>query len=155
MNFTWEALEAAQTTLYRAHRIFADLKTSGGSINSDARVKFELALNDDLNTPEALALLWEVLRSSTLSDADKRETILHFDKVFGLGFSTTSRKTDVGKIAVVSQPELPESVKILLEKRTEAREGGDWALADELRDAIAKEGFTVDDTKSGTEVRRS
>lgn len=155
MNFTWEALEAAQTTLYRAHRIFADLKSSSGSINSDARVKFESALNDDLNTPEALAVLWEVLRSSTLSDADKRETILHFDKVFGLGFSATSRKNEVGKIAVMSQPELPESVRILLEKRTKARESGDWAFADELRDAIAKEGFTVDDTKSGTEVRRS
>lgn len=155
MNFTWEALEAAQTTLYRALRICTDLKSVGGSINTEARIKFEAALNDDLNTPEALAVLWEVLRSTSLSDADKRETVEHFDKVLALGLSASGRRSEMGKVAVVSQPELPESVKGLLAKRTEARQNGEWALADELRDEIAKEGFTVDDTKTGTEIRRT
>ncbi|MBX9765341.1 cysteine--tRNA ligase [Patescibacteria group bacterium] len=152
MNFTWEALEAAQTALYRALRMFADL-SGNGSISAPAREKFENALKDDLNTPEAVAVLWEVLKDESMSEGDKRETILLFDKVLGLGFTPSPHRHDVEKLSVLTENDIPEAVRALVAEREAARAGGEWARADELRAEIEKAGFSAYDTKEGTELR--
>lgn len=154
MNFTWEALEGAQTALYRALRIVADLHGEG-KIIPEARERFERALKDDLNTPEALAVMWEVLKDDSIATGDKRETVLLFDKVLGLGFGSNAHRNEVEKLAVVSETELPKDVQALLHEREAARRAGDWGKADALRARIAEEGFDVYDTKTGSEVRRS
>ena len=154
MNFTWEALEGAQTALYRALRIFADLSGSGNILQA-AREKFEAAINDDLNTPEALSILWEVLKDESASSADRRETILNFDRVLGLGFGSSAHRNEVEKLAVLEEEDLPRDVAALVEEREAARRAGDFEKADSLRNDIRVLGFSVEDTKDGPSVRRA
>lgn len=151
MNFTWESLEAAQTALYRAMRIFADL-TDGGRVNPEARSRFEAAINDDLNTAEALAVLWEVLRDEKMPNSEKRETVLDFDRVLGLGFAKLGEEG--GKLAVVEADDLPEEVRAIVAAREEARTKGAWDEADRLRDDLLSRGYTVEDSAHGPKVRK-
>jgi cysteinyl-tRNA synthetase len=153
MNFTWEALEGAHTTLYRALRIFADLPR-GGSILAGYRSKFEEAMYDDLNTPQALAVMWELLRDESVSPEDKRATLLSFDRVLGLGFGASKHRNEVEKLAVLESDELPPEIADLVRKREEARKAGDWPEADRLRAEILTGGYTVEDSKEGVKVRK-
>jgi cysteinyl-tRNA synthetase len=109
---------------------------------------------DDLNTPEALAVMWELLRDETVVPFDKRETLLEFDRVLGIGFGMYSHSTESEKLAVVSVSDLPQEVSDLVLKREEARKNGDWGLADVLRNTLLEKGFSVEDTKDGPHVRK-
>ena len=90
MNFTWEAVLGAQTALQRALRMFVELKGKG-TPHREYIQRFEDALYDDLNTPECIAVLWDLLKDDTVSDGDKKTTILTFDSVLGVGFSEPAR----------------------------------------------------------------
>jgi cysteinyl-tRNA synthetase len=151
-NFTWNAVEGAQTTLYRALRIFADLP-EGGNILPEYRERFENAMYDDLNTPEAVAVMWELLRDESVLPEDKRTTLASFDRVLGLGFGTSPRG-GMEKLAVIAENELPQETADLVRKREEARKAGDWAEADRLRGEIQAHGYSVEDKKDGPEVRK-
>lgn len=113
-----------------------DLET--GIVNMKFKDKFSEAVNDDLNTPQALAVVQEVLKSE-LSKVDKLATILDFDKVLGLDLDKQKEKP------------LPQEVIALVEKRKIARVAKDWTESDRLRDEINKMGFGVED--SGEEMR--
>ena len=160
MNFTWAAAEGAQTTLQRAQRFFADISTGSaasvrGAISEKYRAAFLVAIDDDLNTPAALAVMWDLIKDDTIRPADKRETLLDFDRVFGIGFRPLLYRSDAAeRIAVVAGSDVPGSVESLLKERESARTAGDWAKADELREKIHQEGFTVEDTAEGPVLRR-
>lgn len=151
MNFTWESLEAAQTALYRAQRAFADFP-EGGRIHAFSREKFDAAVKDDLNTAEAISVMWDVLKDDAISASDKRATLADFDRVLGLGFGGTP--SGGGKLAVLEEEEIPEDAAALVEAREAARKEGNWAEADRLRDSLKALGFSVEDTKNGAEIRR-
>lgn len=153
MNFTWGSLEAAHTTLYRALRMFADLP-DGGSVDGKYRARFEALIDDDANTPEALALLWELLKDDSIPPGNKRATILDFDRVLGLGFGQSLHRGAFEKLSPIKQNELPETVAALVRAREEARQGKQWAEADRLREELSSEGFSVEDTKEGPRVHR-
>lgn len=152
LNFTWEAVAAAQTALQRAQRIFIDLP-KGGSVSVVYREKFERALYDDLNTSEAIAVLWEILKDDTVSPEDTRATILDFDRVLGLGFGSSSGAF-YSKLAVIPKNEIPADITALLKEREEARTGENWARADELRGLLKEKGFIVSDAPGGQEITR-
>lgn len=136
LNFTLEAVDGAQTALRRLREKVVSLP-SGGSV---VKTEFNEFINDDLNMPKALALVWDILKSENIPDADKKATILDFDKVLGL---------DLDK---VESFEIPENVKNLIKERDLARNEKDFAKSDEIRAEIEKLGFEVKDTNSGTEV---
>lgn len=151
MNFTWDAVIAAKTALQRAQRIFADMQ-KGGSVVETYRVRFEQAIYDDLDTPKAIALLWELLKDDAVLPKDKRATILVFDKVFGLGFG---KNREVGeKISVVTPLDMTPEISVLLDEREQARSVQNWTRADEIRIIFEKQGFTVEDTPEGAVVRK-
>lgn len=91
MNFTWESLSASQNALNKLRKIVNNLKSSERTVLSqeknekvdEFRNKFMIAVNDDLNTSKALAVLWEVLKSNIPSE-DKYDLFLSFDEVLGL-----------------------------------------------------------------------
>lgn len=141
-NFTWEALEGAQTALDKLNNHILGLEDSIGKIDGVYSSKFSEHLNDDLNTPKAIALLWELVKDDGVSDQDKKATILDFDKVLGLGFKEL--KPDV----------IPEDILDLAKKREEARSSKDWAKSDEIRDEINSKGFEILDTEEGYLVRK-
>ncbi|MBI3574012.1 cysteine--tRNA ligase [Candidatus Kaiserbacteria bacterium] len=155
MNFAWSAAEAAQTALQRAQRFFTDLKGEG-KINQEYRTQFKAAINDDLNMPEAIAVMWNLIKDEAVPAGDKRETLMDFDRVLGIGFAPLLYRRDAAeKLSVISVSDLPANVKSLISERQAARASGNWERADELRRAVVEEGFSVEDTPEGPVVRKA
>ncbi|PIR84990.1 cysteine--tRNA ligase [Candidatus Kaiserbacteria bacterium CG10_big_fil_rev_8_21_14_0_10_45_20] len=154
MNFTWDAVHAAQTARERALRAFSELKGKG-EVDEVYRKLFEGALYDDLNTPEAVAVMWRLIKDETVSQGSKKATLLLFDTVFGIGFLSLEKKADSAKISVSSEKEIPDDVQQLSDKREQARTEGNWNEADTLRAQIEALGFTVEDTPDGPVLRRT
>lgn len=150
MNFTWEAVMGAQTAYQRAQRIFADLKGSG-KVNELYIKKFEAAIYDDLNTPEAVAVLWELLKDEDVSGGEKRATVLRMDAVLGFGFG---KQSPLQKVAVVSRQDIPNEVQALLKEREMARNEKDFDTADRLRDQIKEKGYVILDGEQGPELKK-
>jgi cysteinyl-tRNA synthetase len=162
-NFTWEALEGAGSALFRLHKHFVEklgLPAQAGKVNGAVLVeyqkKFHEAVNDDLDTPKAIALIWELIKDKEISKEDVRATILEFDKVLGLGFSEGNRKLKkMLALKVVPHDDLPKEVQKLVDERSKARKEKDWKKADEARTAIQSKGYTVEDTPRGPKVSKS
>lgn len=140
VNFTDDALKASATTLQKLYETIAMLP-DGGSINEEYRARFEETLSDDVNTAEALALLQELIRDNSVSDADKKKTALDFDRVLGLNLARAKEFTE-------KEP-IPEEIQKLAEAREAARKAGDFARADTLREEITQKGYEVRDTDKG------
>ncbi|PCI20644.1 cysteine--tRNA ligase [Candidatus Wolfebacteria bacterium] len=137
INFTWEALEAAESALKHLMSLYIQLKDEKGVIQETYKKEFIQYMDNDLDTPRALTVLWEVIKDSTLSDGDKRATIIDFDRVFGLGFKDLKLEP------------LPDNIIQLVDQRETARKEHNWDEADVLRTAIQKEGYEVKDTDHG------
>lgn len=145
-NFTWEALDASKNayrdllgriqafrTLSRAHTL--------GEAATDFKGRFTKAISDDLNVPQALAVVWEVIKSD-IPDTEKKALIEDFDTVLGL--------------ELISQVEtkIPENIVALCKKRDELRANRDYAGSDRVRDTILAAGYLIEDTPSGTTVKK-
>jgi len=85
MNFTWEALQASQTALKRLKKTVSSYDEPKIGC-AELEAKFQDAINNDLNMPRALAVVWETISSDYPSSA-KKQSILLFDGVLGLGLS--------------------------------------------------------------------
>jgi cysteinyl-tRNA synthetase len=140
-NFTWESVSGARTAHERLLEHYLGLP-EGGETNALYKEKFTAFINDDLDTPRAVALLWDMLKDDALSPADKRATLDDFDTVLGLGLD------EAKKI------EIPDDVKALLDERERARAAKDWESADRLREEIAQKGFEVKDAPEGYRVTK-
>ena len=144
MNFTWEAVRGAEEALARIKRQLHELGEEFGTPSGEFIERFNNVLSDDLNTAQAIALLWELLKDPSLSGADKRATAAQMDEVLGLNL------LDYEQEEIIPTPELAT----LLEKRKAAREAKDWATADKLRDKIRILGFEVKDTAEGQRLEQ-
>ena len=108
------------------------------------------AMDDDLNTADAIGVLFELVRAVNTFVTEKRSKAAidnaarAFDELTGvLGISTDAKSE-----------EFPEEAVRLLNERTEARAAKNWALADELRNRLAQLGFAVEDSKQGAKLKR-
>lgn len=140
-NFTWEALTGAQTARRRLNDAFLDLGPEAGQVDENYRAQFHDFISDDLNFPQAVALIWQLLADSSLTPDVQRATLLDFDRVFGLG------------LAELKPPVISPEIQDLLERREVAREAQDFATADTLRTQIEAAGFTIEDTEKGQKIR--
>ncbi len=150
-NFTWEALEGAHTARERLLRFFfEELAGVGGGTPDPAFMRdVTAALAKDLDTPGAVARVWEFIKDETISKQAKHASLLEADKLLGLGLSD---KREMSKLAVVPEAELPGDIKKLMEERSSARAAGEYVKADELREAIEARGYDVKDTQSGSQI---
>ena len=139
LDFTKESLGASAQARKKINRILAELPDFG-SVQKDFVSIFTEVINDDINTPEAIALMWKIVKDESIYPADKKATILEFDKVLGLR---------LGETEVV---DIPQKVYALVEARELARKEKDWAESDRFRDEIQQEGFTVKDTADGPQI---
>jgi len=112
-----------------------------GEINTEYQKRFSEAIEDDLNAPQALAVLWDLLRDKEVKDANKRTTIEKFDEVLGLTL-------------VEEQVTIPEDIKTLAEKRQEKRENKEWDEADKMREELKEKGWEVRDNKEGYTLKK-
>ena len=99
------------------------------------------ACNSDLNIPQGLAILWEVVKDSKLGSKEKYSLILEFDKVLGLNLNKIKREY------------LTPKIYSLIKKREKARKEKNWKLADEIRKELNKRGVIIEDTEKGTKVK--
>jgi cysteinyl-tRNA synthetase len=141
INFTKEAILSAETSLSKIINFYKSIeKEKTGKINKNYKEKFIENLDDDLNTPKAIALMWELIKDTNIKDKDKKSTLLYFDKVFGLGLENI--KEDI----------IPEEIKNLSKERDIARQNKDWQKSDEIRKEIKTLGYEIKDTDEGSKI---
>ena len=137
MNFNLESLESSQNAYRKLKEFFATLP-DGGKLNEQYKNEFKEVLENDLNTPEALAVVWKLVKDELVSQADKKATLTDFDRV--LGFKLSENEFEV--------KDIPIKIKNLLDERKQARRNKDWAKADALREEIKTYGFEVKDSEN-------
>jgi len=152
MNFTWDALQASQNALKRLREAVqqtksqtqrSQLSTEKAETTSALSQKFYDALSQDLQTPQAVAIVWEILKSNIPSE-DKYDLIIECDRILGLDL-------DKGVSHIIN--EIPENVQKLVEARNIARKEKNYEESDRLRVEIEKEGYIVLDTSEGTVLK--
>ena len=100
------------------------------------------AVNDDLNTPEAIQVVWKMLDDKDFDSKKKIILLEKFDEVLGLGIKDMKEK----KINV------PDNIKKLVAEREKARKDKNWKKSDEIREKINKLGFLVEDSSEGMKI---
>ena len=143
LNFTWEGIESANTSLIRLREGYQK-HLNGNSDISDEIIanienRFHQAINDDMNMPLALSVVWEAVKYPEKSPKIA-QLLKKFDTVLGI------------KIDEVQETKIPQEILDLVEERKQARSDKNWSESDRLRDLIAEKGYIVKDTKDGTEV---
>jgi len=102
--------------------------------------KFFEAIDNDLNTAQALAVMWEMLKSQN-PDSAKKASLFKMDEILGLGLKE------------IKSIKIPKIIQKLVEARETARKNKNFKLSDELRSQIFDKGFQVDDTESGPIIK--
>lgn len=141
MNFNFEAVLGAQNALNRLQNLYNDLGENEGEINKEYKEKFLNFLQNDLDTPRALALIWEIIKDEKLLQADKKTTIKELISVLGINLENQNL-------------EIPTEVAGLLTEREKARNEKNFTLADEIRIKINSLGYEVKDTSEGQKLTK-
>ncbi len=141
LNFTWESLTAAQNALNNLREIIRDWEEPKIGC-AEFEQKFMDAVNNDLNMPQAVAVMWDMVKSDNPTSC-KAKTILEMDKILGLKLDEY-----LGKPLAI-----PEEVQKLVNQREQARKSGDFKKSDELRKEIKKLGYEIEDTPAGPKVK--
>jgi cysteinyl-tRNA synthetase len=148
LQFSWQALKASQNALNNLYQIISNLKSqiSNRNLKSQIFKKYQNLflefINEDLNMPRALALMWDLISNEKISNEEKYSLLLDFDKVFGLNFEKLKKL------------KIPEKIKKLVKIREEYRKKGDFKSADEIRKKIKEMGYWVEDTKEGPKIKK-
>lgn len=147
MNFTFPALDGAENAL---KNLLSDIvQWDDPKIGCpEFEEQFLQALNEDLNTPKALAVMWEMVKSDHPSGA-KAKSIFKMDQVLGLGLKEKS------EIIKKNQYIVPEHIKEMLKEREDLRKLKKFNLADGIRRKIEKLGYIVEDSKTGAKVKKA
>lgn len=152
LNFTFEGLSAAKTSRERIASALYAHKTSDSTTSSDVlenyKKQFADAINDDINIPLALGVLFNLLKEPKSKDI--YNLALEFDKVFGLDFDKISAPAE----KKAQETDYPEEVAELIEQRKQAKKEKNFALADEIRAKITELGYSVLDTREGVKVTK-
>ncbi|GMR19053.1 MAG: cysteine--tRNA ligase [Patescibacteria group bacterium] len=142
LNFTWAGLEAAQIALRRLYDRLSMWDPPGSSGCAEYDKAFDRAIDDDLDLPKALTLVWKLVKDDRFKTAAKHRTLLKMDKVLGL------------KLAEVEHLKVSAEVLRLVEERERLRIEEDWVGADEIRDRMEQRGYRVEDTDEGPIVKK-
>ena len=156
-NFTWEAVEAAQKAYLRLREKYTTVKSEKHDTAPGVFIrKFTTCVNNDLDTPGAIASIWEYLNAAKPSPSEMRSVLEIANTVLGLNLGVTDDVLDglAHKQDEISADALPDNIKEILLKRDEARDARDWKKADELRVLLEDAGFMAKDTAHGTIVIR-
>lgn len=140
LNFTWESLSAAQNALDNLREEIRNWDQPKIGC-AEFEQKFMGTVNNDLNMPQALAVMWDMVKSDYPTSA-KAKTLLEMDKILGLRLDEY-----LGKPL-----EIPKEVQKLVNKREQARKAGDFKQSDKLRHQIKKLGYDIQDTPQGPKV---
>ena len=142
LNFTFEGLKASSNGYKNLKALIKEHKNASNKTSDEILQKYSNdfldAINDDLNIPLALGVIWTMLKNQEKS-VDIYNLVLKFDKALGL---------ELDKEEIVSQV-IPQEIVELAEKRLVARKNKDFATSDKLRDEISNLGYEIKDSKEG------
>lgn len=143
INFTFEAMNAAKIALNRLKKGYKRHHEGKDAVSKEVITKFEKdfleAINDDLNMPQALSVVWEVVKQEKKSP-EFAQLLKKFDKVLGLNIDKEE------------EFEIPEEIMQIIEERKQARIEKNWNKSDELRDKLISLGYNVKDTSDGMKI---
>lgn len=146
-NFTFEGLAAAQNALQKLYAL--TLRCRGaerGAIQTEALAQFCEAVQDDLNLPKALGIVWSMLKEGEPT-REKYEALLQMDEYLGLGLQNAQAEK-------APREDIPAEAAGLLAKRNAARKEKNWALSDQLRNELRALGYEVLDTPEGSKLQK-
>ena len=145
LTFSLNNLEAAKTTLTRLKEKVQEFRNDNekekGNV-SKCIERFNFAINDDLNMPEAIAVLWDLIKDTTISNKEKYKTILEFDEIFGLNLKE------------IKKEKINKNIKDLIDQREKARKERDFEKADSIRKRLEEQGIILEDSKDGVKWKK-
>lgn len=150
-NFTWEALGGASASLNKLYDAISTYKSNpeireiSSEKHGDFEQQFQDSLEDDFNTPQALAVVWDVVKSK-LPMKEKLAILLKFDHVLGLKFDEVP--------SVQKRLDIPSMVDRLFREYNAAKKNKDYKTSDPLRKQIEEAGFRVKDTPTGSSISK-
>lgn len=178
LNYADENLDHAKASLNRLYTALYDLPIMETTVSEEWRVRFERAMDDDFNTPEALAVLFELAREinrlrteNEIEAARLGVTLKQLGGILGLlqgdpgefrqgktVYLTGSAYVGVtasGTLSVEEAVVSEEKINALIDQRTAARKARNWAEADRVRNVLQEAGVVLEDTPKGTIWRRN
>lgn len=148
LNFTWDAIRSSQVSLNRLRELVLSHKEANSTVDkgviAEYKEKFKEAINDDMNMPVAISIVWELAKYN-IKSKDIFNVIKEFDKVLSL---------DLDKGINKEEEQIPQEIMDLVLKRKVARDNKDYNLSDKLRDEIKERGYLVLDTKDGQKLKK-
>ncbi len=154
LNFTWKGLDSARKARLELNDEMkqfasADKEETGGRVRKEEgtkllKNKFQSALENDLNIPQALAVVWETVRSNKITPKDKYTLLIQFDQVLGLGLDAID----------TSAEEIPKEILEIVQKREAFRKEKKFAESDDMRKQIEEKGYILEDTPTGYRVKK-
>lgn len=140
-NFTFEAMQSAKNSLNALKVAVLEHKNGTASVDTSQYInEFKDAVNNDLNMPVALAVVWKILKEP--KSVDVYNTIMDFNRILGFDFD------------ISVEDDIPQEVKDMAEERWNAKLNRNWAIADELRNKITSLGYQILDSKDGFEIKK-
>ena len=150
LTFSTEGLDGARNARNNLNEKVLGWKKSAepqklGKEGLDYRTRWIAALENDLALPQALSVVWAVVKDASLSPGEKLTLLYEMDKVLGMGWETlTEDKSD----------SVPAEILSLIEDRQAARQKKDWARSDAVREKLKLLGWTVEDSPAGPIPKR-
>ena len=144
LEFSIEALQGARNSYQKLKERIFDFQEwdKGGTENADLYIqKFEERVNDDLDFPGALAVIWNMLNDLSIHNKKKHQALLQFDTILGLHLDK------------VHPRKIPSVIKKLAEEREHARKQKDWKRSDLLRQQIEDQGYSIEDLPEGYRLK--
>lgn len=145
LNFSFEALEGAKNSYESFRNKIIEIKDVAVSNpkENDYQEKFLEAINDDINMPIALSVVWAVIKDKDLGNKEKYDLLLDFDKVLGFNIQDFKRE------------EISDDIQNLVDAREAARKARNFKKADEIRDKLKEQGIVLEDTSQGVRWKRA
>lgn len=148
INFTWDVMDANAKALEKLREGYQKHLQGKEDVEDEVVTNFEeefhKAINDDLNMPLAMSVVWDVIKYPKKS-IKLAELLKKFDGVMALSIDKEIKKKDY---------EIPEEIIKIAKEREKARKNKDWAKSDELRDLISKKGFLIKDSQNGYKIEK-
>lgn len=163
LTFSWQAVKGAEQSLNKLYIKTGKVKAGSKEKKEEDRKKtkqsakvyskqFLKFINDDLNMPKALALIWDLIKDKNVQDRRKYKLLLQFDKIFGLGLKDIPANYEIKLYEKIGL--LDREIKLLLEQREQFRKKDKWKEADKIRKEIEKLGYQIEDTKKGPKIKK-
>ena len=144
LKFTKEGLDSAKNSLESLKNKIKEIKENPISKKTKNNYKKEFlnAINDDLNIPIALSILWTAIKDNQLGNKEKLTLVKDFDKVLGLNLTEFKKET------------ISKEIEELIQKREKARKEKDFKSADKIRNELNKKGIILEDSQNGVNWKK-